>query len=73
MDTRSGEVMPLEEVEYRIREGEDPVFFKQVPYQKTRPKTGRNDPCPCGSGIKFKRCCYSGYGVAEADYGRSDI
>jgi hypothetical protein len=18
---------------------------------------GRNDPCPCGSGIKFKRCC----------------
>lgn len=22
-----------------------------------RPKTGRNDPCPCGSGRKFKRCC----------------
>ncbi|MCO1335280.1 UPF0149 family protein [Microbulbifer sp. OS29] len=21
------------------------------------PKTGRNDPCPCGSGKKFKRCC----------------
>jgi hypothetical protein len=20
-------------------------------------KAGRNDPCPCGSGIKFKRCC----------------
>jgi SEC-C motif-containing protein len=20
------------------------------------PKTGRNDPCPCGSGMKFKRC-----------------
>jgi len=20
-------------------------------------KTGRNDPCPCGSGKKFKRCC----------------
>lgn len=20
-------------------------------------KTGRNDPCPCGSGRKFKRCC----------------
>ncbi|MBA3810866.1 MAG: UPF0149 family protein [Caulobacteraceae bacterium] len=20
-------------------------------------KTGRNDPCPCGSGIKFKKCC----------------
>lgn len=20
-------------------------------------KTGRNDPCPCGSGKKFKKCC----------------
>jgi len=20
-------------------------------------KVGRNDPCPCGSGLKFKRCC----------------
>jgi len=22
-----------------------------------RSKAGRNDPCPCGSGLKFKRCC----------------
>ncbi len=22
-------------------------------------KVGRNDPCPCGSGIKYKRCCLS--------------
>jgi len=21
-------------------------------------KTGRNDPCPCGSGLKFKKCCF---------------
>ena len=21
------------------------------------PKVGRNDPCPCGSGAKFKKCC----------------
>ena len=21
------------------------------------PKVGRNDPCPCGSGLKFKQCC----------------
>jgi uncharacterized protein YecA (UPF0149 family) len=20
-------------------------------------KTGRNDPCPCGSGKKYKKCC----------------
>jgi uncharacterized protein len=24
------------------------------------PKTGRNDPCPCGSGKKFKKCCGAG-------------
>jgi SWIM/SEC-C metal-binding protein len=23
------------------------------------PKVGRDDPCPCGSGRKFKRCCGS--------------
>jgi len=23
----------------------------------TAPKVGRNDPCPCGSGKKYKRCC----------------
>ena len=22
-----------------------------------RQRTGRNDPCPCGSGKKFKKCC----------------
>jgi preprotein translocase subunit SecA len=24
---------------------------------RTRGKVGRNDPCPCGSGKKYKRCC----------------
>lgn len=24
---------------------------------RTPPKTGRNDPCPCGSGLKYKKCC----------------
>lgn len=28
-----------------------------VPFVKTGPDTGRNDPCPCGSGKKFKKCC----------------
>jgi uncharacterized protein YecA (UPF0149 family) len=22
-----------------------------------RASAGRNDPCPCGSGLKFKKCC----------------
>jgi preprotein translocase subunit SecA len=25
--------------------------------QRTQPKVGRNDPCPCGSGKKYKKCC----------------
>ena len=24
---------------------------------KAQVKTGRNEPCPCGSGKKYKRCC----------------
>jgi uncharacterized protein len=24
---------------------------------RTGPKIGRNDPCPCGSGLKYKKCC----------------
>ena len=28
------------------------VFLK-----KNRIKVGRNDPCPCGSGLKYKKCC----------------
>lgn len=23
----------------------------------SEPKVGRNDPCPCGSGKKYKKCC----------------
>lgn len=29
-------------------------------------KTGRNDPCPCGSGQKYKRCCLPRDDAAEA-------
>lgn len=28
-----------------------------VPYVRTSKKIGRNDPCPCGSGKKYKQCC----------------
>ena len=26
------------------------------PYRREAPKVGRNDPCPCGSGRKYKVC-----------------
>ena len=30
---------------------------KQQPVKREEPKVGRNDPCPCGSGKKYKYCC----------------
>ena len=30
---------------------------KQQTYRRDQPKIGRNDPCPCGSGKKYKNCC----------------
>ena len=27
--------------------------------RRSNPKVGRNDPCPCGSGEKYKKCCGS--------------
>jgi uncharacterized protein len=33
-----------------------PVTHTSEPRRST-PKVGRNDPCPCGSGKKYKRCC----------------
>src|ERR1700726_569407 len=28
-----------------------------LPIRRSMPKVGRNDPCPCGSGKKYKNCC----------------
>ena len=28
-----------------------------APIRRDEPKVGRNDPCSCGSGKKFKKCC----------------
>lgn len=37
---------------------EDLHKYRNAPVaQNAIPKTGRNDPCPCGSGKKFKKCC----------------
>jgi Protein of unknown function (DUF1186)/SEC-C motif len=35
-----------------------PEALINVPqFHRPSPKTGRNDPCPCGSGKKYKKCC----------------
>ena len=33
--------------------------YVPMPIRRTAPKVGRNEPCPCGSGRKFKKCCGS--------------
>ena len=29
----------------------------RTPFVRATPKIGRNEPCPCGSGRKYKKCC----------------
>jgi uncharacterized protein len=41
------------------REAPPATRFSADPYIRPEPKVGRNDPCPCGSGRKFKKCCGS--------------
>jgi SWIM/SEC-C metal-binding protein len=52
----------ISEVEYML----NPSAFKSQPRKRNTdnltvvretPKIGRNDPCPCGSGRKYKKCC----------------
>jgi len=40
-----------------IFSGSDGEPQKKKPVRRANDKTGRNDPCPCGSGKKFKKCC----------------
>ena len=39
---------------WRFSDGQAP---KPTQVIRKGPKVGRNDPCPCGSGKKFKKCC----------------
>ncbi|MDD4102469.1 MAG: YchJ family protein [Kiritimatiellae bacterium] len=37
----------------------DGKIYGPDPVRREHPKVGRNDPCPCGSGKKHKKCCYT--------------
>ncbi len=43
------------EAELRNEGGQAPAHVETVVHEG--PKIGRNDPCPCGSGKKYKKCC----------------
>ena len=51
---------PMQFMAAELRAGRAPAnIMLHLVRQKASPqrKVGRNDPCPCGSGKKFKRCC----------------
>jgi preprotein translocase subunit SecA len=38
-------------------DGDGEVKLELAPVRREMPKVGRNEPCPCGSGKKYKNCC----------------
>ena len=69
MNARKREGTPIRQESIKITgegfEGENVSLKGNTPNQEknhtpivnTEPKVGRNDPCPCGSGKKYKNCC----------------
>ncbi|GBC62091.1 hypothetical protein DENIS_3054 [Desulfonema ishimotonii] len=60
--TEKGEKSRHHEVaEFKKEDGQWYFFDGHAPkitqYVREAPKIGRNDPCPCGSGKKYKKCC----------------
>jgi uncharacterized protein len=42
---------------WRRQSREQPMPLARAKGAQPTPRTGRNDPCPCGSGLKYKKCC----------------
>ena len=53
---RMEELVSKIKVEARLEAMKENLIIK-CPHRRVGPKIGRNDPCPCGSGIKYKKCC----------------
>ena len=48
--------MPVPDVETDAAPASNEVQLPRVTIRRETPKVGRNDPCPCGSGKKYKHC-----------------
>jgi SEC-C motif len=46
-----------EDVDFLDRNGSSSKVQRPLPPRRELAKVGRNDPCPCGSGKKYKFCC----------------
>ncbi len=60
--TANGELCNHHEVSTFVKEKDgwkfqDGELIGEKPITREEPKVGRNDPCPCGSGKKYKKCC----------------
>ncbi len=57
-DANAAGMPPEEEAEFAGEPGQPAVATKPVaqPYVRAGRKVGRNEPCPCGSGKKYKQC-----------------
>ena len=53
---KSDQEVKRERVASNITEGRSDGTVKKQP-RRVQQKIGRNDPCPCGSGKKYKKCC----------------
>ena len=42
------------------RQSTHALTFSKISSLFSRPRFRRNEPCPCGSGLKYKRCCLAG-------------
>ena len=60
--TEEGREQILQEKAEFVRQNGAWIYTRAVregpaPFKAAGPKPGRNDPCPCGSGRKYKHCC----------------
>jgi len=51
----AGQVHP--QAAAKFGQGAPPAATPPQPMHRSSQKVGRNDPCPCGSGSKYKKCC----------------
>lgn len=55
---KTAEAKTLEAEHQKIFNERMAPFMPQKPIVRQTPKVGRNDPCPCGNGKKYKKCCF---------------
>lgn len=55
MEYKHAEIDALQESEVAVQE-EEPIMLGKQTFTRSGPKVGRNDPCTCGSGKKYKQC-----------------